>query len=401
MKTYQVVVETDNAHQTISKIESLLSEGFKIKSAIDPSSRLKGKLGTYISEAETSELALNNAIRIVKRDRGEDKLIVPEEIVEARMDCVTIFAFNEERVREEIGKGQIQEIKLIKLGWKGLWGIGKKPNEYQVRIIRPAKVVVGFSWNTEGPVIIDIEPESVDGVFYFFESKPFRHFGCEETFDLIYYEAQKCDPDWVFDSNHNTFIYGHIDVDPKFQHNIELTGHEGLNPLQKLKLFLEEKGWYGLNTENLDVNRLIPKYDMFHDRLPTESISEAHKKYLKSGKPKPIYVIGFGGKIGLYQVKELNNVILKNTISRGYLGYVTSTSLESCAFHLHLLKDDHLQQLKKDSITFEADLKEYAKIGKAKITDEQDKPDFYLPSVVNEMKTRFLKNGFELKDKTN
>ncbi len=373
MKTYYIVIKTDNEDQTISKIKSLLPEGFIIKSAYYPP--FKEEIGTYTAEGETCELAINSAIRDVGKRFGSQIVIIPKETFEARMDSVTIFAFDEKEAKEKISKGRIKEIKLVKDGKKGFFGLGKKPNEYQVSVFQLAKAVVSFKWKEEAS--IDIEPDSTSGVFYFFDSKPMRSFGCEETFDRIYFEAQKCDPDWIFDSSQNTFISGFIDVNPKFQHNIELIGYERLNPLQKLQRFLEE-GKY-LDVEHSDINKLMKKLHCF--------------------SPEPVYVIGFGGSVELYQIKELHNVILKSGL-REYLGYATSNSFGSCAFHLHLLKDDNQEQLIRDSKSFATNLKKYAKTQSAKNNGEHKKPDFYFPSVVREMKKKFAENGFKLKDKT-
>jgi hypothetical protein len=374
MKTYQVVVKTDNEDQTISKIKSLLPEGFIITGTYYPP--VKGEIGTYTAEGETCELALKYAIREVSKRLGSQMVITPKETFEARLDSVTIFAFDEVEAKEKISNGRIKEIKLVKDGKKGFLGIGKKPNEYQVNVFQLAKAVVSFKWKEEASIYI--EPISTSGVFYFFDSKPMRSFGVEETFDRIYFEAQKCDPDWVFDSNHNNFICGQIDKNPKFQHNVELIGYERLNPLQKLKRFLEE-GQY-LNLENSDINKVIKKLYCFD--------------------PDPVYVIGFGGSVGLYQVKELHNVIIKSRLGE-YLGYATSNSLSDCAFHLHLLKDDNHQQLIEDSKKFAANLKKYAITQSAKDNGKYKKPDFYFPSVVREMKKKFAENGFKLKDKNN
>ena len=199
----------------------------------------------------------------------------------------------------------------------------------------------------------------------------------QERLVELYLEAQRCDPDWKFDPVNDTFYHGYISATPQIKHNIELIGYEGLNPVEKLYRFLKDSHF--LSTKALD-----PKLQVH--------IGEKFKRKAQVS----LYVIGFAWDAKVYQIQEIDRVLLKRK-TEGYFGYAISGAINDCAFHLHLCgRLDH--QLRTDSETFAANLTKYSVAHQLQEESLHESSEIDFSAVVTQMTEQLAERGYELRE---
>jgi HEAT repeat protein len=146
--TEQIIeIEADTLEQAREQVKSQIPEGLCLLSEAVVSD---GRSGTVNAFADTTEEAYAKAqteIPIQADVLEKTELAAPERKV------ITVEAFDEQgaassarwEARREFGKTAIvKSVKLITMGRKGLFGIGKTPNQYEAELLQPATVEVTY-----------------------------------------------------------------------------------------------------------------------------------------------------------------------------------------------------------------------------------------------------------------
>ncbi len=95
---------------------------------------------------ETIEIACANA---QNRVPNEAEIIDTKELTVPHQSTITVEAFDEQsaenQARQQIAEdATVKMIQVVTHGKKGFWGIGRKPNTYEVSVFHPGKVEIAY-----------------------------------------------------------------------------------------------------------------------------------------------------------------------------------------------------------------------------------------------------------------
>jgi hypothetical protein len=98
------------------------------------------------ADAESVQQAFLKAEKMMPKNAV---IIDRKEICASNEKLITVDAFSEESAKEKIKtqidyKDTITNIKTAVIGSKGVFGIGKKPNTYEISLFKPAKVEISY-----------------------------------------------------------------------------------------------------------------------------------------------------------------------------------------------------------------------------------------------------------------
>jgi hypothetical protein len=143
MDEHIIEVEAESLEEVTKKIKAQTPEGFQLISQKIVSD---GRSRTVKAMAETTEAAFAKA---------QNEIPSCASVIQKRVNiaherfAMRIKAFDEQNARAQaVGKigttSIINTLKLVTLGKKGLFGVGKTPNEYEAEILQQAVVEIDF-----------------------------------------------------------------------------------------------------------------------------------------------------------------------------------------------------------------------------------------------------------------
>lgn len=140
---------------------------------------------------------------------AESKLPAEAEVVEKEIQqpvrlVVTVDAFDEQNARKHVEQditppARVEEVALKKPGKKGLFGMGKKPNTYDVHVVQPA--VVEIKYKTKAVIRVELR-ESPDVWAQKLENKDYQAL---TSLQII----EKSDPRFsqkLYNKDHDLFV---------------------------------------------------------------------------------------------------------------------------------------------------------------------------------------------------
>ncbi len=143
MNKQQIKVEADSLKKAREQLKAQIPANFHLLSEKVVSD---GKPKTIKLSSDTLEKAFETAIR--KVPRGVE-IISRKTLSTPEQKLIIIEAFDDKAARVEakrqIGKtAKVKDVKLVEHGTKGVFGIGKKPNRYEIQVLHPAVVEIVY-----------------------------------------------------------------------------------------------------------------------------------------------------------------------------------------------------------------------------------------------------------------
>ena len=139
-----IEAEADSLSEARMQIKAKVPEGFEILSE------------KILSDGETKfEEGIADTVEAAFAD-AESKLPSGVEIVDRKQVSVpvrknvVVEAFDERAAEEQVRRGfkfpgaRIESVILMKMGKKGFFGRGRKPNTYEIEVFEPARVQIGY-----------------------------------------------------------------------------------------------------------------------------------------------------------------------------------------------------------------------------------------------------------------
>ena len=152
-----IEVEADSIDEARKRVKSQIPQGLQI---VTEEILSDGVTRSVKGVADTPDAASREA---------ESKLPAEAEVVERRVQqavrqVVTVDAFDEATARINVEQGltppaRVEEVALKKPGKKGIFGMGKKPNTYDVHVVQPA--IVEIKYKTKALIRVELQ-ESPD-----------------------------------------------------------------------------------------------------------------------------------------------------------------------------------------------------------------------------------------------
>jgi len=156
--TQSIEVEADSLIEARKQIQSRIPENFEILSEKILSD---GKIESTRAVADTTEAAYHEALSKLP---PEVEVLERKELVAAHQKNMIIEAFEEENARTQIGKkigknARVVNVKLLKSGKKGFFGMGKKPNSYEFQVLEQAAVEIKHKRKAKIRVVLQESPD--------------------------------------------------------------------------------------------------------------------------------------------------------------------------------------------------------------------------------------------------
>lgn len=142
----EIEIEANSINEARKQVQSQIPQGLSL---LSERIIMDGKPRTVKAIAETTDLAFRNAF--IKIPSNAD-ILERNELIASENKVITIEALSDEIAREQI-RNQISDtaveknFKLVSPGKKGLLGIGRKPNRYEVDILQQSVVQVIYKLN--------------------------------------------------------------------------------------------------------------------------------------------------------------------------------------------------------------------------------------------------------------
>jgi hypothetical protein len=142
-KAQSIEIIAESLEEARTQVKTKIPVGMGILSEVIVSN---GKPKTAYAFAETSEAAFNKAETEIPAGANIMKRGVKNE---PSRRTLKLLAYDESSVKAETNSKcssieKIEQLTLAVHGSKGLFGIGKKPNQYEVRIFHPAEVEIVY-----------------------------------------------------------------------------------------------------------------------------------------------------------------------------------------------------------------------------------------------------------------
>lgn len=136
--TYEIQSEADTIDEAKKLLESQVPEGLGI---VAYNVLADGRPKTVTGQGDSTEEAFTEAI---SRIPANTDIIEKREVTASECSIQTVEAFDEATAKRAVRGGFVQNVKLVTPGSKGVLGIGKKPNRYEIEVIRRAAVEVTY-----------------------------------------------------------------------------------------------------------------------------------------------------------------------------------------------------------------------------------------------------------------
>jgi hypothetical protein len=151
-------VEADSLAEARKKAESQVPEDLRIVSEEILS---LGQQGSVMGVAETIEAAFEEAES--KLPSGVE-VVGRQQMQKTMRRVVTVEAADEQSARTQVEQGiaknaRVEEVALKKLGKKGFFGMGRKPNLYEVQVFEQAVVEIKYKKKAKIRVKLGESPE--------------------------------------------------------------------------------------------------------------------------------------------------------------------------------------------------------------------------------------------------
>ena len=154
----QVLIEADSVEEARKQVEPQLTQGIKLHSTKILND---GKPVSIEGEGDTAEAAF---VELEKQVPSEAVVLERDVIYPAGQRTIVIEAVDEQTARELAGQKihsdeEFDEIKLLVEGRKGVLGLWKKPNRYEVRI--SYRACVKLTYREKAKVRFTIGPKGL------------------------------------------------------------------------------------------------------------------------------------------------------------------------------------------------------------------------------------------------
>ena len=190
-------VEADSLDEARKRVKSQIPHGLQIATEeilSDGATRsVKGVADTPDDASREAESKLPDEAEVVER-----------KVQQPARQVVTVDAFDEPTARIHVEQGltppaRVEDVALKKPGKKGLFGMGKKPNTYDVHVVQPA--VVEIKYKTKALIRVELQ-ESPDVWAQKLETKDYTAL---TSLQII----EKSDPRFsrkLYDKDHDLFV---------------------------------------------------------------------------------------------------------------------------------------------------------------------------------------------------
>jgi hypothetical protein len=197
MTEHTIEVEADSLDEARKRVKSQIPQGLQIATEeilSDGATRsVKGVAATPDAASREAESKLPAEAEVVER-----------KVQQATRQVVTVDAFDEPTARIHVEQGltppaRVEDVALKKPGKKGLFGMGKKPNTYDVHVVQPA--VVEIKYTTKALIRVELQ-ESPDVWAQKLENKDYSAL---TSLQII----EKSDPRFsrkLYDKDHDLFV---------------------------------------------------------------------------------------------------------------------------------------------------------------------------------------------------
>jgi hypothetical protein len=253
-----IEVEAGSLEEARKQAESQVPEGLRVVSEMilsdgKPKS-IMGVADTIGAAFEEAENKLPSGVEVVDR----------QQIQKPMRRAVTVEAADEQSARTQVEQGiaknaRVEEVTLKKLGKKGVFGMGRKPNLYEVQVFEQAAVEIKYKKKAKIRVKLRESPETW---FQKLEKKDYRAL---ISLKII----EKSDPRFsqkLYDKGHDLYLTP-LEFDNPYGGAVSLD--EPLDDLQStaqeiLKFWKKPKLSYSRNLEK--------KYELGQDELRIQRI---------------------------------------------------------------------------------------------------------------------------------
>ncbi len=144
MKEYTINVEADTYEEAKAKVMAQVPEGQRV---VVEWIKSRGVPQSVQASEETTAAAFEKAASEIPADAV---ILDKKETIPPSSKILQVEAFDEESARTEIksqigtSAGTISSIKMAAAGAKGIFGAGKKPNQYEVKVQYPCTVEITY-----------------------------------------------------------------------------------------------------------------------------------------------------------------------------------------------------------------------------------------------------------------
>jgi hypothetical protein len=246
-------VEADSFAEARKKAESQVPENLRIVSeeilSLGTQGSVMGVSDTIEAAFEEAENKLPSGVEVAER----------QQIHKPARRAVTVEAADEQSARKQVEQGiaknaRVEEVTLKKLGKKGVFGMGRKPNLYEVQVFEQAVVEIKYKKKVKIRVKLGESPE------LWFQKLEKNDYHALTSLKII----EKSDPRFsekLYDRGHDLYLtplefqspYGGPSSLDEQQEDLQRTVQE------ILKFWKKPKISYSRNLEK--------KYELGHDEL--------------------------------------------------------------------------------------------------------------------------------------